>query len=171
MPNLRLRLRGRIRYRGTLLSENRSSRALYVVACSEFIISPTRSSPSARHTERAIICSSSVRMMRTVAWLASEEIIPPSPHCATHSVQWGTGHPLRFLTSALGLLHSRRHGRQWRVNVISLPCSGILQRTHDRLSRIADNAHYYACHIHRRTPGKCQRIPHRVSRHTLTRAT
>lgn len=42
---------------------------------------------SIRVTERVIISSSSVRMMRTVVRLASEETPSQSPHCAKHSVQ------------------------------------------------------------------------------------
>jgi hypothetical protein len=59
----------------------------------------------------------------------------------------------------------------WRIGIISLPCSGILQRTCDRLSRIADNAPLYVWRIHRRTSDKSQRITRRISPHTLSRVT
>ena len=63
-------------YGGTPPAENGSSREMYFVAWSEFCFSPALPSPSTRHTERAIICSSSVRMTRTATRLASVEITP-----------------------------------------------------------------------------------------------
>jgi hypothetical protein len=47
---------------------------MYFVAGSEFLLSLAMPSPSARHSKRAIIRSSSVRMTRTVARLASVEL-------------------------------------------------------------------------------------------------
>ena len=61
---------------GTPPFGNGSSPEIYFVPCSEFPFSRSRPSLKTRHTERAIIISSSVRMTRTVVRLASVEITP-----------------------------------------------------------------------------------------------
>ena len=74
-------------YGGAPPAENGSSREMYFVACSEFPFSLAMPSSSARHSERAIISSSSMRMTRTVARLASVEIAPKvSALCDSFSI-------------------------------------------------------------------------------------
>ena len=74
-------------YEGTPPAENGSSREMYFVACPEFLFSLAMPSSSARHSERAIISSSSMRMTRTVARLASVEIAPKvSALCDSFSI-------------------------------------------------------------------------------------
>jgi SWI2/SNF2 ATPase-like protein len=70
---------------GATALRKRIQRKMCLFASPE-LISSAVAIPSTRHTERAIISSSSVRMTRTVARLAFVQITPQSPLCATNCV-------------------------------------------------------------------------------------